>query len=149
MYVPPYQAILKKLNATKEQIDRNERISVPGQLLKELLKMAVAQCDFDEEDYLRQNPDVGAAVQSGKVDSGWDHFIGFGYFEGRRGGMPVFDEAWYLRRNPDVSAAVDSGALGSAVQHFYSVGGVEGRSPNREVETEAQRWKNVMQRLST
>jgi SAM-dependent methyltransferase len=48
-----------------------------------LEKLATAD-NFDEEDYLRANSDVAAAVQTGSVESGRAHFMHFGHREGRR-----------------------------------------------------------------
>jgi glycosyltransferase involved in cell wall biosynthesis len=39
--------------------------------------------DFDEAFYLRQNPDVAAAVADGRLASGYDHYIRYGRREGR------------------------------------------------------------------
>jgi hypothetical protein len=39
--------------------------------------------DFDDAFYLRQNPDVAAAVAEGKLSSGYDHYIRYGRREGR------------------------------------------------------------------
>ncbi|RYZ73790.1 MAG: class I SAM-dependent methyltransferase [Lysobacteraceae bacterium] len=40
--------------------------------------------DFDEQRYLRANPDVAAAVRAGSLNSGLEHFTSFGQAEGRR-----------------------------------------------------------------
>jgi len=40
--------------------------------------------EFDEESYLKANPDVAQAVQSGSLPSGWEHFLRYGRDEGRR-----------------------------------------------------------------
>jgi SAM-dependent methyltransferase len=40
---------------------------------------------FDEEEYLRSNPDVAAAVAAGAFPSGWAHFVRFGLSESRPG----------------------------------------------------------------
>ena len=39
---------------------------------------------FDETGYLLANPDVAAAVKTGRVKSGWKHFSDIGYTENRR-----------------------------------------------------------------
>ncbi len=39
--------------------------------------------DFDDTFYLRQNPDVAAAVADGRLASGYDHYIRYGRREGR------------------------------------------------------------------
>ncbi|MDR3571116.1 MAG: hypothetical protein P4L81_02875 [Candidatus Pacebacteria bacterium] len=109
-----------------------------------LLQLAVAHCDFNEEDYFEQNPDVKDAVKLGRVENGFIHYIGFGYFEGRRGGIPAVDESWYLNKYPDVAAGVRAGAINGAKDHFYNIGAAEGRSPNSDNESEALRWKQAI-----
>lgn len=39
--------------------------------------------DFDELAYLKNNPDVNAAVQNGDFSSGFHHYISNGRIEGR------------------------------------------------------------------
>lgn len=39
--------------------------------------------DFDEDSYLRRNSDVADAVSRGKIQSGYMHFLRYGYNEGR------------------------------------------------------------------
>ena len=39
--------------------------------------------EFDEQEYLRQNPDVAEAVRAGTIESGKVHFDAFGKLEGR------------------------------------------------------------------
>jgi hypothetical protein len=144
MFVPPYIPLLKSLNASKAEAEEAGEITVPLPLLKLLLQIALAQVDFNEDNYLRANPDVRAAVERGDVESGLMHFIGYGYFEGRGGGMAIVDEEWYLGRYPDVRAAVEVGTVKSAEQHFHSVGAGEGRSPSAPEEDNAFQWKRAL-----
>jgi hypothetical protein len=144
MYVPPYDSLLKSLGMRAEQVERADRIAVPGKLLKLLLQLAVAYSDFDEDGYLRVNPDVGEAVKRGDVESGHLHYVGYGYFEGRKGGGVKVDEAWYVRRYPDVAAAIRESRVTSATDHFNSVGTAEGRSPNAAQEETAEQWKTAI-----
>lgn len=84
---------------------------------------------FDENFYLNNNPDVKAAVQSGAIKSGLEHFQKYGLAEGRGGVSPFFDEKLYLQKNQDVAAAVANGSLKSGLQHYIQYGEAEGRSP--------------------
>jgi hypothetical protein len=100
---------------------------------------------FDEGYYLSTNPDVAAAVNSGQI-SAREHFITFGYAEGRvpnaEERLPQvtlsshsvdeigFDATYYLEQNPDVAAAVANGDFESARQHFDRFGQYENRDPN-------------------
>ena len=40
--------------------------------------------DFDEDAYLGQNPEVADAVRSGALQSGYEHYLKYGRYEGRR-----------------------------------------------------------------
>jgi hypothetical protein len=144
MFVPPYNPLLKSLNLSREEAERAAEVKVPLPLLKLLLQIALAQVDLNEDNYLRANPDVRAAVERGDVESGLMHFIGFGYFEGRTGGMAIVDEKWYLKKYPDVRAAVELGTITSADQHFHAVGAGEGRSPSAAEEDNALQWKHAL-----
>lgn len=64
--------------------------------------------------YLSQYPDVKAGIRLGRVQSAVDHFIKFGYREGRVPSKPDVDEAWYLATYPDVAEAVRNGSVKSA-----------------------------------
>jgi hypothetical protein len=108
------------------------------------MQIALAATDFDEEKYLKANPDVAKAVARGEVENAHMHYIGFGYFEGRYGGGPEVDERWYLQRYPDVADAVRNGNLQSASDHFQAVGGGEGRSPNPDQEDNELQWKKAL-----
>jgi len=119
-------------------------VKIPVGLLKFLLQLAIAYADFDEESYLKENPDVRDAVNRGEIENGRFHYIGFGYFEGRRGGMATVDESWYLRQYPDVANAVKNGQIKSATRHFDSIGGGEGRSPSADQQDNAAQWKEAI-----
>jgi hypothetical protein len=144
MYVPPYESLLRGLGTNKEALETSNEVTISLRLLKLLLQLAVAHCDFDEDGYLRANPDVREAVQRGDVDSGRMHYIGYGYFEGRRAGAIKIDERSYLHDNPDVATAIKEGRIESAEHHFYTIGAGEGRSPSPDQATDAAEWKRVL-----
>jgi hypothetical protein len=146
MYVPPYDSLLKRIGSTTEQLEKTDPVPVPGRLLKLLLQLAVAYSDFDEDGYLRVNSDVRNAVERGQIESGHLHYIGYGYFEGRKGGTAVVEEDWYLQKYPDVAAAIKEGRVKSAFDHFNLIGAAEGRSPSAEQEETAAQWKMAMVR---
>ena len=143
-YVPPFECLLKSLNTSKAALETDGTIAVRNRLFKLLLKIPLEASDFDERSYLKANPDVREAVRRGEIKNGRLHYIGFGYFEGRKGGMAKVDEEWYLRKYPDVADAVNEGLVASASAHFYSIGGGEGRSPNSECEDDAAQWKRAL-----
>lgn len=80
---------------------------------------------FDEAYYLRQFPDVRAAVASGAFTSGWEHFRLFGVAEGRVA-SPFLDLDLYRANNPDLT---DAGLTSDAdlMLHFYVYGRNESR----------------------
>ena len=144
MYVPPYDSLLESLGTHAEQVEKADKVAVPVKLLKLLLQLAVAYSDFDEDRYLQTNPDVRQAVQRGEIESGHLHYIGYGYFEGRKGGTATVEENWYLQKYPDVAAAIKDGRIRSANDHFNAVGAAEGRSPSADQEETAVQWKTAM-----
>lgn len=83
---------------------------------------------FDENFYLASYPDVKAAVESGKFDSGKAHFDEYGLNEGRILVSPFYDEQAYLRKYPDVAAALAAKTLPSGLAHYIQYGEAEGRS---------------------
>ena len=144
MYIPPLESLSRHLALPSLALETEQTVQLPARFLKMLLQLAVAHCDFDEPDYLAKNPDVKDAVARGEVESGFVHYIGFGYFEGRRGGIPSVDEAWYTKKYPDIAAAIAAGTIKSASEHFYNIGAAEGRSPNQAYEVEAAQWKKAL-----
>ena len=115
---------MRSLNTSKSALEHVKDVTMPVGLLKLLLQVAIAYGDFDEESYLRSNPDVRDAINRGEIESGQLHYIGFGYFEGRKG--VAVDESWYLEKYPDVALAVKEGRVDSATRHFNSIGAGEG-----------------------
>ena len=96
---------------------------------------------FDEAAYLRANPDVAQAVQSGVLTSAYQHYQQWGANEGRDPN-DMFDEAWYLAYNTDVAAAVRSGQLTNGYQHYQSYGWAENRSPSAWMDAGAYKLAN-------
>lgn len=96
---------------------------------------------FDEAAYLRQNPDVAAAVAAGQLASGRAHYVQWGASEGRNPN-DLFSEAWYLTTYDDVAQAVQAGALASGFQHYLNQGWTEGRLPSAWMNTEAYLAQN-------
>jgi hypothetical protein len=132
---------MNALDINRSLLDGNGQVRVPARFLKLLLQISLAAAEFDEDNYIRENPDVAKAISHGEIESARLHYIGFGFFEGRRGGGPAVDADWYLRKYPDVALAVREGRIKSAQAHFDAIGGGEGRSPGREHEAEAAQWK--------
>ena len=144
MYVPHYDAILHAIGTSRSEIEGRKEVTIPVPLLKLLLQIAVASGEFNEDEYLAANPDIRDAGRSGEVADPRLHYIGFGYFEGRRGATPKVDEAWYRRAYTDVGAAIRAGQLASAAEHFTVVGAEEFRAPSPAFESHASQWKAVL-----
>lgn len=80
---------------------------------------------FNETYYLKQNPDVAAAVKAGAYKSGLAHWQAFGQYEDRPA-TPYFDWEVYRDNNPDlVAAGIDTKA--ELTQHFNNYGYAEAR----------------------
>ncbi len=82
----------------------------------------VASSLFDPEFYLKQNPDVAAAVHNGWMTA-LSHFEQYGMLEDRSP-FSLFNAEYYLSLNPDVAAAVAQGHM-SVVEHFMQYGANE------------------------
>ena len=108
----------------------DDEVSVPREILARLLDLYISCWDFDEEWYLATFPDVREAVDQGLFISGWAHFRGVGYWEGRFGCQPVVDAEWYTSTYPDIAQAMLDGKVTSALDHFVRVGYQEGRLPH-------------------
>lgn len=48
--------------------------------------------NFDEQSYLKSNPDVEKAIIEGQVISGLSHYLSYGYYENRKGGLIEIDQ---------------------------------------------------------
>jgi glycosyltransferase involved in cell wall biosynthesis len=101
--------------------------------IKRVLLPVKVPANWDERGYLVANPDVKAAIDSGLVSSGFEHWRQRGAFEGRNLGPDAFripsgwDEAGYLSSHPDVKEAIDRGQVSSGFEHWQKCGRFEER----------------------
>lgn len=83
--VPPAQSpmgsILDALGGSLEHGSIPE--SVPWENLKQALRLLIPFIPFDDAWYCRQYPDVANAVKCGVIASAHEHFVTYGFFEGR------------------------------------------------------------------
>jgi hypothetical protein len=94
---------------------------------------AVGSDEFDEEHYLRANPDVAVMVARGLFKSPLDHWQRAGSLEHaagrRRSGFYehdlLYDEETYLRHNPDVVRLLRARLMGSGYEHWMRHGRTE------------------------
>jgi hypothetical protein len=96
----------------------------------EFLKPTLHNIYVDVEWYLRNNPDIAQAVESGIVANADDHYVTYGYYEHRMPYEIEVDEDWYLTQYPDVNEAVSKGLFSSGRDHYYTAGFKEGRLPH-------------------
>jgi SAM-dependent methyltransferase len=92
---------------------------------------------FDEAGYLRDNPDVAAAVQAGQFDSGWQHYEMYGREEGRSHvAEAVPDPA------PDVPQAARDAESPPVEQTVHSLVRFERRAPSAQnaIDIFRDRW---------
>ncbi|NES07094.1 MAG: hypothetical protein F6K22_32410 [Okeania sp. SIO2F4] len=81
---------------------------------------------FNENIYLIENPGVATAVANGLFSNGFEHWLEFGFFEGRSPQF-AFDEEFYLITNPGVANAVANGIFINGLEHYIRFGQAEGR----------------------
>jgi hypothetical protein len=96
------------------------------------LSMAGRQA-FSESHYLAANADVRLAIADGVFDSGLEHFLSYGWREGRAVVMrpvPDWPEDRYVSSHADVQAAIASGVVESGLEHFVRYGQFESRLLN-------------------
>jgi hypothetical protein len=116
----------------KESItgDGAEQIQIPRGLFRDLLIIALqTKGDFDEEYYLKTNPDVRRAIDRKQIINATEHYYQTGYFENRLPKKILIDNDFYLKMNSDVSAAINAGTVKAAQDHFETAGFREGRLP--------------------
>jgi hypothetical protein len=143
MTMVPYKLLLAAV-----QID-GDNVLVSRNFLNFLLQKVIQNAEFDELRYLKLNPDVAASVRQGEWETGQDHYIARGYFEGREGADKPMSESWYLRTNPDVAAAVTSGEWPSGESHYHERGMFEWRAPNRDLQDTFVSWKSALTNSSS
>jgi len=72
---------------------------------------------FNEAEYLRQNPDVAAAIADGIYARGYEHFLAFGAGELRSPGTPL-DWRAYVETDLSVSADLHAGRAPDPFTHY-------------------------------
>jgi hypothetical protein len=144
MYFPPYNQLLRAAQNGNGNSTDTKHITISRALFDFLLQTALATADFDEEAYLAANPEVKLHIERTGSITPNQHFVGYGYFEGRKGALPKVDEQWYLSTYRDVAAAVANGQVSSAREHFELVGAAEGRAPSQEYVDVANQWKKLL-----
>jgi hypothetical protein len=109
---------------------RTQYIAVDKEHFVEFLKPTLRTIYVDAEWYLRTNPDIAQAVESGAVANAEDHYVTHGYYEHRMPYEIEVEEDWYLSQYADINEAVSKGLFSSGHDHYYKVGFKEGRLPH-------------------
>lgn len=123
------------------------QVSVPLTVLKLFIRSALAGAPFDEEFYLRRNPDIEIAWKAGQIADLRQHFIENGYFEGRKAWPIEVDEKWYVGRYKDVALALKDGQVDSAQRHYENAGESEWRAPTEAAGANMQEWRSALMAL--
>ncbi|ABI66768.1 hypothetical protein Mmar10_2480 [Maricaulis maris MCS10] len=124
-YFPPSNgAVSKQLRTVLAT--KLDRVEVPTDLVRYLFILCATSAEFDEDEYVQRNPDVGDAISRGRVASALDHFLRQGFQEGRDYSLKC-QEQEYLSHNPDIAAAFESGDIVNVSAHFHETGYAEGR----------------------
>ena len=127
MILPHFERLLKICNI-RGWAEGHKTLTLDRDGLVTILTEMLQASAFDEEWYLEQYPDVARAVESGEISSAREHYILFGYFEGRLPGLNGFDAEAYCSIYPDLEYIL----LGpkpevTAQTHFVEYGYHEGR----------------------
>jgi capsular polysaccharide biosynthesis protein len=88
----PFQEGLPSFDAVCDVLGVEDWSNPPAMIAWEdllpLLRRMAHLLPFDEATYLAHNSDVAAAVAAGDLASGKQHYVMYGYFEGRDSGVP-------------------------------------------------------------
>jgi hypothetical protein len=141
-YFPPVSKLCQAMGTTPSELQEDGKIiGVPANLLRHLIKCALANVEIDPEIYRAQNEDLRAQRQAKALET---HYKETGYFEGRVLPTP-FDQDYYCRRYKDVFNAIRAKKLGSAIQHYYDQGIDEFRAPSQALERPIADWAKVLE----
>lgn len=107
--------------------ENHKTLTIDREGFKAIIREILREMPFDEDWYLGHYPDVAEAVARGETTAR-DHYIEFGYFEGRLPGLNGFDGAAYCRIQPDLAQFLaHPDAIDLARNHFIEYGYREGR----------------------
>jgi hypothetical protein len=142
--VPHVDFVYRALRIDRERLNSKSRIAIAPRLLQWLLQALAAAAPFSEEFYLGTYSDLAGARASGQLSDPHRHFIETGFLEGRFGAPPAVDETYYTATYRDVAEAIARGDVASGAEHYMRAGAAEGRVPNRQAESQAEAWLNVL-----
>ena len=127
MNIPNIYEIKKLLNV--ESLEAIEGQNFDGNALKAILELWAKSADFDEKFYMSYYPDVADAVKSGLVSNARNHFIKYGYCEGRLPNLRGFKPGNYLKANNEILNDLGRNpSKKKLIDHYVYVGFKEGRT---------------------
>jgi hypothetical protein len=127
MILPHFERFMKVCNIRGWQ-EGHKTLTCDREGLMTILMEMLRAAPFDEKWYVEQYPDVAEAIAAGEFPSARDHYMRFGYFEGRLPGLNGFDAEIYCRLYPDLEhILLEPGSDGKAKAHFVDYGYREGR----------------------
>jgi glycosyltransferase involved in cell wall biosynthesis len=141
-YMPPYAILKDGLGRTPD----NELVIMSRDLFRLFTEALARAAGFDVAWYRAHNPDVADAVARGEIADEFEHFVSFGYEEGRVPADQEVDEAWYRQAHGDVDQAIAGGGHESGETHYHDIGYFEGRPANAAREIEVSRWMTAIAR---
>lgn len=117
--------------------DGHQTLTIDRTGFARLLRGLLSEDGFDERWYVEAYPDVRDALERSEIGSAWEHYVEFGYFEGRLPGLAGFDHDAYLGRYDDLAPLLGlPDRRAAAIDHFLTYGYREGRSAARARRTE-------------
>lgn len=144
-YFPDIDVFCSHLSITPDSLNANNKIAVHPAIIRFLITQCLKHMDFNLDTYLLQNPDISSALKNRELKDAFDHFVNYGYFEGRKVPTEKFDEKWYLSKYPDVADALDKKLLASAQEHYELCSKEEMRAPNKDINEEMRLWGNLLE----
>jgi hypothetical protein len=128
-YVPPHFGRFKQMAKVYGWEQGHETLTMSRSGFLTLMQELLAFADFDEAWYLSTYKDVADAVAQKKIASARDHYLNFGYFEGRLPNAKGFDAEFYAKQYGDVVRALNGSDPALLLHHFLTHGYAEGRRP--------------------
>jgi hypothetical protein len=139
-YLPPYEVLKDGLGASPD----GELVVMSHGLFRTMIGIVAKSTGFDPVWYRQEYPDVAEGIGRGDFADELDHFVQFGYMEGRMPCWMAVDEYWYRDAYPDVDDAVIDGRHPDGDHHFNEIGFLEGRVPDAASEDTIVRWRNAV-----
>ncbi len=128
-YVPPHFGRFRQMAKVYGWEQGHETLTMSRSGFLKLMQELLAFADFDEAWYLSTYRDVADAVAQKEFKSARDHYLNYGYFEGRLANAKGFDATYYAKTHADVVRAMKGSDPQKMLEHYLSHGYAEGRRP--------------------